>query len=374
MGFFRGFKGGPGFPALLNMGLQSGGAMAPAAFGQGLPLAYGGGIPAPRGAPMEPGRAPVLTGDVADARKPEGRRRRGFLHRLGDRLDGEQDGHVNTGGLIRNVLTSLQMGQLDPADRFRVQIAMQQQADRRREAREEAAQRESLHNNLMKDPSLGGLGLNAGAAERAMVDPSNYIQEYNTRFRTREASPGTGIVTPDMAGGAPNVFRMPTQHEQIAAQMGLQPGTPEWNSFIERAELDAQSSEAMALTRRGQDITERNNIRSTGVSRENSIRSEGGADRRHNTPPNRPGQGEPHSLDALYTDILRRAQSGQRITPQERDWARAYGRERGAARRARGNRPGGRSGSGGGGNGAIIRNPQTGQRMQLQGGRWVPVG
>lgn len=79
----------------------------------------------------------------------------------------------------------------------------------------------------------------------------------------------------------------------------------------------------------------------------------------------KPG-GAPKNENALFTDIQRRFNTGQPVTDRERQFAHDYQRRHG------GREPQPRKGASVG-NGAIIRNPKTGQRMKLQNGQWVPI-
>jgi hypothetical protein len=76
--------------------------------------------------------------------------------------------------------------------------------------------------------------------------------------------------------------------------------------------------------------------------------------------------GGPKNENALYTSIMSKWTAGQPVNAQEREFVRAYElRHGGAPKRGRGGVSAG--------NGAIIRNPKTGERMQLQNGQWVPI-
>jgi hypothetical protein len=77
----------------------------------------------------------------------------------------------------------------------------------------------------------------------------------------------------------------------------------------------------------------------------------------------------PRSENALYTDIQRRFNAGEPVTDRERQFAHDYQRRHGG----REPQPRGKARGSSAADGAIIRNPRTGQRMQLQNGRWVPV-
>lgn len=80
----------------------------------------------------------------------------------------------------------------------------------------------------------------------------------------------------------------------------------------------------------------------------------------------------PGSEGAVYADIANRWLDGQPISPRETRFAQEY--ESRHTPKGRGPGGGGRGGRGSStADGAIIRNPTTGQRMMLQGGKWVPV-
>lgn len=87
--------------------------------------------------------------------------------------------------------------------------------------------------------------------------------------------------------GLPSIRTVPmrTDAEQRAATLGLQPGTPAYETFLRDSYLDAQGPTAVQLTReghrvqmRGQDVGERNSIRSNETTRRGQ--NIGSADRR----------------------------------------------------------------------------------------------
>ncbi len=66
---------------------------------------------------------------------------------------------------------------------------------------------------------------------------------------------------------------------QEAAELGLTEDTEEWREYLRDRTLGAHGPTAVRVTERGQDITERNNVRSTSVSERNNVRSTNQSDR-----------------------------------------------------------------------------------------------
>lgn len=138
----------------------------------------------------------------------------------------------------------------------------------------------------------------------------------------------------------------------------------------ERADRNLESLEEyregqLDNTRRGQDLTDARGRRGQDMT---DSRVRHGQDRRGSTGGGG-GSKEPNSEGALYARIMDKWRSGGEVNGREREFVRAY-----EARRAK---PAGSGRGRGGGarsrDGAVIVNPQTGQRMVLQGGKWVPA-
>ncbi len=76
----------------------------------------------------------------------------------------------------------------------------------------------------------------------------------------------------------------------------------------------------------------------------------------------------PQTEAAVYAGIMQKWTSGGQVNAREKEYVRSY-----ETRHKGGGRGGRSSGGVSAGNGAIIRNPKTGQRMKLQNGQWVPI-
>lgn len=94
--------------------------------------------------------------------------------------------------------------------------------------------------------------------------------------------------------------------------------------------------------------------------------SEAGRNKRHSTPRPSTARGGRGSSGPSPTSVIGRIMdkqaSGQALTPAEQ---KTYDEHRAGRGRSRGGAGAGRS--------AVIVNPKTGQRMQLEGGKWVPI-
>jgi hypothetical protein len=146
---------------------------------------------------------------------------------------------------------------------------------------------------------------------------------------------------------------MDTAHQlhQVAVENKLNWDEYDDQQDNDRADRQADSlshyrDESLDVRRRGQDLTD------SRVRRGQDLRGGG----------SKSGGAAPKTEGAVYADIAHRWLNGQPISPRETRFAKEY-----EARHT----PKGRSVSAG--DGAIIKNPKTGQRMKLQGGKWVPI-
>lgn len=95
--------------------------------------------------------------------------------------------------------------QLQQMDARRAQQAAL--AQRQQEAEREAGQRASLFQNLVKQ------GMDPGQAELVLANPEAFGTEFNTRFRTRDVSPGATVRTPGLGAAPEQSYTAPTRME-----------------------------------------------------------------------------------------------------------------------------------------------------------------
>lgn len=121
-------------------------------------------------------------------------------------------------------LTLLGAGPAVQARRAR-QIEQQRLAQQQAQFESAHADRLSLYNNLVKQ------GMSPGDAEIAVTNPTALGENFNSRFGTRDVSPGHEIRTPGIGAAPPQSYTAPTENEQnvnlfnrIHPAVGNQPG------------------------------------------------------------------------------------------------------------------------------------------------------
>lgn len=321
-------------------------------------------------------RQSFVTGDS------NGKERRGG--NIFDRL-GRGIGRAARNGDLALVLAGMQAnmaGNHGAAATINARLAQNRQS--RAENRQEAQQRQTAIEGLINGAkqSTTANQLDPMVIPTIMANPQAFSQEMATRFRSSDLSEGESRYNPGLGHGdrpstwtAPKTYeqgsdivrldpnneqvqRFPgmTAAEQEARAIGLQPGTPGFDRFIRDRTLGGQGPTAVEM-----------NDADNATSRRNVDVRERGAQGRHSNP----RTSSPQSEGAIYADIINRWRQGGQVNPREREFVRSYEtRNRSGGGRQSGS---GRSGGAGRGNGAVIVNPQTGQRMRLEGGRWVPV-
>lgn len=262
----------------------------------------------------------------------------------------------------------------DPMAQQTMQMRMKQRAGRQ-QAEAEFQQHNSLVQNLMRR------GINADDAELYALNPEKLSEEMNSRFRTREASEGETIRTPGMGSqpdqawtapktftNGPDVVRYDPQSNTAApiyqgltdaqralAESGIQPGSPEAYRFLQDLHLNGQGPTAVDMQRDRLGQSDLNSRRSTGVSRENSIRSNATSRYNAGNTPLAP------VLNQSSGEVMVPFRNGRVGTiPNSMPLA-----GRGGGRGGRGSSPAPSAG------GTRIRNPRTGETMVLRNGQWV---
>jgi len=149
--------------------------------------------------------------------------------------------------------------------------------------------------------------------------------------------------------------------EEYAQALGLEPGTDEHRTAMKDYVLRGSGPTAHGYDVALEGARQDNRVALEGVRQGNR------RDLQRERPSSSKGDGKPKSEAAIYADIMDRWRRGGAINNREREFVRSY-------EQRRTNRGRGSSRTRGGSNAAIIRNPQTGERMVLQGGKWVPMG
>lgn len=170
-------------------------------------------------------------------------------------------------------------------------------------------------------------------------------------------------------GESQMVYDAPEDFQLYADQMGFEPGSDDYNDAM--ADYVLRTSGPTAQTGRqylenlrqqnrlaveGQRQKNRLQLRSTPTySQANPRASAGGG--------TRGGGGKP-TIAGVIAPILGKVRDGQPLTAGEQQALNTYYRRGGK---------GGAPAGGGATGGQVIRNPQTGEKMTLQNGKWVPV-
>lgn len=146
--------------------------------------------------------------------------------------------------------------------------------------------------------------------------------------------------------------------EEYARSLNLEPGTDAYRDAMRDYALRGSGPTAHGYDVSIEGVRQDNRESLEGTRQGNRERLEGIRERNRRARPARPAT--PRQANTLER-IRQKIAAGGQLTPgEQRLWNES--------------RPGRRAaGRSGGGNGAIIRNPQTGQRMQLRNGQWVPV-
>ncbi len=171
-----------------------------------------------------------------------------------------------------------------------------------------------------------------------------------------------------LSGESQVLYDAPEDFQLYADQMGFEPGTEEYNDAMADYVLRTAGPTANdgrqflenlrqqnRLSMEGERQKNRMQLRQTPTYLQANPRPSGGSR----------GSGKP-TIAGVMAPIYAKIAAGQPLTAGEREALNTYQRRSGK---------GGASAAPSGGmtGGQIIRNPQTGQRMQLQNGKWVPV-
>lgn len=175
-----------------------------------------------------------------------------------------------------------------------------------------------------------------------------------------------------VSGESQMLYDAPEDFQLYADQMGFEPGSDEYNDAMADYVLRSAGPTANdgrqflenlrqqnRLSMEGERQKNRMQLRQTPTYLQANPRPSGGS---------RGGTGGKPTIAGVIAPILGKVANGQPLSAGEQQALNTYYRRNG-----KGGAPAGGSPSTGTTGGQIIRNPKTGQRMQLQNGKWVPV-
>jgi hypothetical protein len=169
-----------------------------------------------------------------------------------------------------------------------------------------------------------------------------------------------------VSGESQVLYDAPEDFQLYADQMGFEPGTEEYNDAMADYVLRTAGPTANDGRQFLENLRQQNRLAMEGERQQNRLQLRQTPTYLQANP--RPsggtrGSGKP-TIAGVIAPILGKVANGQPLTAGEQQALNTYYRRTGKPR----------SGvSGGTTGGQIIRNPKTGQRMQLQNGKWVPV-
>lgn len=169
-----------------------------------------------------------------------------------------------------------------------------------------------------------------------------------------------------ISGESQMLYDAPEDFQLYADQMGFEPGTDEYNRAMADYVLRTAGPTANDGRQFLENLRQQNRLAMEGERQQNRLQLRQTPTYLQANP--RPsggtrGSGKP-TIAGVIAPILGKVANGQPLTAGEQQALNTYYRRTGKPR----------SGvSGGTTGGQIIRNPKTGQRMQLQNGKWVPV-
>lgn len=203
---------------------------------------------------------------------------------------------------------------------------------------------------------------------RAVADRM-WQQEYEQSKPQFFMSNDDRVVYNPATGESQMLYDAPEDFQLYADQMGLEPGTAEYNDAMADYVLRTSGPTANAGRQALENLRQDNRLDMEGVRQKNrmQLRSTPTYAQANPRPTmGRPGGGaRPQTLAGVIAPILAKVAQGQPLSAGEQQALNTY------YRRTGGN-PGG-GGAAGASGGQVIRNPRTGERMMNQGGKWVPV-
>lgn len=172
-----------------------------------------------------------------------------------------------------------------------------------------------------------------------------------------------------VSGESQMLYDAPEDFQLYADQMGLEPGSEEYNDAMADYVLRTAGPTANAgreyleglrqqnrLSMEGERQKNRMQLRQTPTYLQANPRASGGGGTRS-------GGGKP-TIAGVIAPILGKVANGQPLTAGEQDALNTYYRRTGGKKGATGQPTGSPT---------TIRNPRTGQKMVLQNGKWVPI-
>lgn len=204
---------------------------------------------------------------------------------------------------------------------------------------------------------------------RAVADRM-WQQEYEQSKPQFFMSNDDRVVYNPATGESQMLYDAPEDFQLYADQMGLEPGTDEYNDAMADYVLRTSGPTANAGRQALENLRQDNRLDMEGVRQKNRMQlrstpTYAQANPRPTTGRTGGGGARPQTLAGVIAPILAKVAQGQPLSAGEQQALNTY------YRRTGGNSGGG--GAAGASGGQVIRNPKTGERMVNRGGKWVPV-
>ena len=204
---------------------------------------------------------------------------------------------------------------------------------------------------------------------RAVADRM-WQQEYEQSKPQFFMSNDDRVVYNPATGESQMLYDAPEDFQLYADQMGLEPGSDEYNDAMADYVLRTSGPTANAGRQALENLRQDNRLDMEGVRQKNRMQlrstpTYAQANPRPTTGRTGGGGARPQTLAGVIAPILAKVAQGQPLSAGEQQALNTY------YRRTGGN-PGG-GGAAGASGGQVIRNPKTGERMVNRGGKWVPV-
>lgn len=201
---------------------------------------------------------------------------------------------------------------------------------------------------------------------RAVADRM-WQQEYEQSKPQFFMSNDDRVVYNPATGESQMLYDAPEDFQLYADQMGLEPGTNEYNDAMADYVLRTSGPTANAGRQALENLRQDNRLDMEGVRQKNRMQlrstpTYAQANPRPTTGRTGGGGARPQTLAGVIAPILAKVAQGQPLSAGEQQALNTYYR-----------RTGGSGGAAGTSGGQVIRNPKTGERMVNRGGKWVPV-
>lgn len=167
-----------------------------------------------------------------------------------------------------------------------------------------------------------------------------------------------------VSGESQMLYDAPEDFQLYADQMGFEPGTDEYNDAMADYVLRTAGPTANDGRQFLENLRQQNRLSMEGARQKNRMQLRATPTYGQVNPrPSGGGSGKP-TIAGVIAPIIAKMSQGKPLTPGEQTALDTYQRRTGGKRAATGQPTG---------TPPTIRNPQTGQKMVLQNGKWVPT-